>query len=187
MDCRTFRRKHLAFLDDTLPGVEMVQMEQHRQGCPSCATLDASVRRSLLLLRNLPSIQASADFEARLLHRLAHEARHGRRAEREIRGPSLSVFAGTAASVVALGLLGSVFVRAPEAADVGVPRLPAVVASPARADGTPLDQVAAPAFAASMSTGMPMWPALLLAEEGSVRFATAELEPVSYAPRGSRH
>lgn len=186
MDCRTFRRKHLAFLDDTLPGVEMVQMEQHRQGCPGCASMDAGVRRSLLLLRNLPPVEPSADFEARLLHRLAHEARRGRRPERYPHGPSLRVFAGGAASVVALGLVGAVLLGAPESTVAAAPRLPAVVTAPVRIDGTPLDQVAAPAFAASMSTGMPVWPALLLAEEGSVRFATAELESVSFAPGPSR-
>jgi hypothetical protein len=31
-----------------------------------------------------------------------------------------------------------------------------------------------------MSMGMPVWPALLLAEEGSLRFAAAELQPASY-------
>lgn len=187
MDCRTFRRKHLAFLDDTLPGVEMVQMEQHRQSCSECARVDSTVRRSLLLLRNMPMIEPSAGFQARLLQRLSYESQRGRLSERYFRGPSLGVFAGSAASVVALGLVGAVLFGSFGDGVATIPRLPAVVTAPARVDATPIDQIAAPAFAASMSSGMPMWPALLLAEEGSVRFATAELEASGFTPGSNRH
>jgi hypothetical protein len=44
---------------------------------------------------------------------------------------------------------------------------------PAVGDGA-IDE-SAPAFMASMSTGMPMWPALMLAEEGPLRFAASEV------------
>jgi hypothetical protein len=61
------------------------------------------------------------------------------------------------------------------------PRLPAVVVVNSLTASRLVDsELAAPAFVASMSMGMPMWPALLLAEEGSLRFASAELKPVSY-------
>lgn len=186
MDCRTFRRRHLAFLDDTLPGIEMVQMERHMQECPACAGMDAAIRRSLLLLRNLPALEPSAELQGRVLARLANESRRRRFPDHHFRGPSVGVFAGTAASVVALGLVGAVLFGSFGPSDVPLPRLPAVTASRAGASFVSFDEVATPAFAASMSTGMPMWPALLLAEEGSVRFATAELEPVSFSPQPNR-
>ena len=70
MDCTDFRRHHLAYLDDTLPGDVLVAAERHRIECAACGAHDTLVRRSLLLARNLPSIEPSADFTARLDARL---------------------------------------------------------------------------------------------------------------------
>ena len=75
MDCRAFRREHFAFVDDILPGVKHVAMEQHLRACQDCARHDASVRRSLLLFRNLPHIEPSRDFTSRLDARLEVERR----------------------------------------------------------------------------------------------------------------
>lgn len=74
MDCRTFRKHHFAFVDDTLPGTDLVAMELHRQECATCARHDAVVRRSLLVVRNLPEIEPSADFAERLQRRIADTA-----------------------------------------------------------------------------------------------------------------
>ncbi|HSA55275.1 MAG TPA: zf-HC2 domain-containing protein [Gemmatimonadaceae bacterium] len=177
MDCRLFSRNHLAYLDDTLPGVQMAEMREHMLECRRCARQDAAVRRSLLLLRNVPTIRPSQGFNERLQQRLSMEAARSRRTDTTFRGPSLAVFAGTAASVVTLGALGAMFFGAPGNAQVSYPpRLPAVVAYPAVVIDGPSESISMPAFVASMSTGMPVWPALLLADEGSVRFATAELD-----------
>jgi hypothetical protein len=70
MDCREFSDQHLAFVDDTLPGIELVRMQRHIVECEGCAKQDAKVRRALLLFRNLPSIEPSADFASRLEARL---------------------------------------------------------------------------------------------------------------------
>lgn len=179
MDCRTFRRNHLAFLDDTLPGVDMAEMQQHLQACTRCAHQDANVRRALLLLRNLPPVAPSTDFSARLRERLTAEATRPRH-EPRFRGPSVRTFAGTAASVVSLGVLFALIMSAEASEGTAYPRLPAVVAYPTTTVAVPSESVSTPAFVASMSTGMPMWPALLLADEGSLRFATAELEPAAW-------
>jgi hypothetical protein len=71
MDCRDFQENHFAFVDDTLPGVELVGMQMHLNECEKCAKHDANVRRSLMLFRNLPSIEPSADFSLRLQQKLA--------------------------------------------------------------------------------------------------------------------
>lgn len=181
MDCRSFRRNHLAYLDDTLPGVQMAEMRDHMQNCTRCARQDAAVRRSLLLLRNVPAIQPSRDFNERLQRRLSLESARTPRHEAAFRGPSLAVFAGTAASVVTLGALGAMLLGAPSSAQANYPRLPAVVAYPSVVVDGPSESLSMPAFVASMSTGMPVWPALLLADEGSVRFATAELEESTWS------
>ncbi|HEX7123021.1 MAG TPA: zf-HC2 domain-containing protein [Gemmatimonadaceae bacterium] len=186
MDCRTFRRNHQAFIDDTLPGVEMAEMQQHLEVCARCAHQDANVRRALMLLRNLPPIAPSSGFADRLRARLSHEARRVQQREAAPRGPSIGAFARTAASVVTLGAVFALILRAEASEQTPHPRLPAVVASPAITIDIPSESIATPAFVTSMSTGMPVWPALLLADEGSLRFATTELEAASWTPDQGR-
>jgi len=43
MDCREFCEQHLAFVDDTLAGVELVRMQGHIAECESCAKHDAKL------------------------------------------------------------------------------------------------------------------------------------------------
>ena len=73
MNCREFRRKHDAFIDDTLSGVDVERMASHRRLCASCAQLDTRVRRALLIARNLPTIDVSPAFAERLQARLSQE------------------------------------------------------------------------------------------------------------------
>jgi len=190
MDCRTFRRRHLAFVDDTLPGIDVVQMERHRQECAACARHDAEIRRSLLLIRNnLPTIEPSADFASKLARRL--EAERARQATPApfFRGPGLSGFLSMSAGVVALGVLAIALNDRP-ALDPA-PRLPSVVIRP---NGVPLGINAAlpaapPAFVATVSTGMAVWPALLLMEEAQSHYArgAARVRPANYAPAAESH
>src|SRR6476659_9931242 len=70
MDCREFCDQHVAFVDDTLAGIELVRMQRHIAECESCAKHDAKIRRALLLFRNLPSIEPSVGFSQRLEARL---------------------------------------------------------------------------------------------------------------------
>src|SRR3954469_12239368 len=62
MNCREFKSKHVGFIDDLLSAADMAEMRRHLFSCPRCATLDVRIRRSLLVVRNLPQIQPSADF-----------------------------------------------------------------------------------------------------------------------------
>jgi anti-sigma factor RsiW len=185
MDCRTFKKKHAAFLDDTLPGIETAAMQEHLRVCARCAGHDAGIRRSLLLLRNLPPLEVSSDFTQRLRARIAVEQqRHTTSvATFHARGPSLGAFLGVACGLIAVGVLTLAVAShdVPPAPVFSVRTAPAAAITSAVEDQTKLadGNVAAPAYVASMSTGMPMWPALLLAEEGSLRFATAELRTVS--------
>lgn len=45
-------------------------MRSHGDDCPACSRLDVQVRRSLLALQTLPTIEPSADFRERLHTRL---------------------------------------------------------------------------------------------------------------------
>src|SRR5215213_5896341 len=66
MKCREFKSNHVGFIDDLLSAADMSEMRRHLVACPKCATLDTRIRRSLLVVRNLPRIEPSADFFARL-------------------------------------------------------------------------------------------------------------------------
>ena len=194
MDCRSFRRQHLAFVDDTLPGVDLVRMERHRSECQACARLDRDVRRSLLLIRNnLPTIQPSADFSARLAQRLEAERSRAATPAPLFRGPGMSGFLSMSIGVVALGLFAVVMSDRPGTGAGEVARLPSVVYRP---NGAPLGvnaalPVAPPAFVASVSTGMAVWPALLMMEEAQSRYAgrrrRGAVRAVSYAAESEAH
>ena len=71
MRCREFRNKHVAYVDDVLSAVDTDAMRWHAAHCLQCARQDMLVRRSLLLVRNLPQIEPSPEFFARLNARLA--------------------------------------------------------------------------------------------------------------------
>lgn len=187
MDCRTFRRKHLAFVDDTLPGVDVVAMEHHRSECRACARLDSDVRRSLLLVRNnLPSIQPSEEFSRRLARRLETERQRLAAPAPLFRGPGMSGFVSMSLGLVAIGLMAVALMERPDTGQIA--RLPGVVIRPVTAEQemrAPLP-VAPPAFVASVSTGMAVWPALLMMEEAQLRYAdaaeSAPVRAVNYQP-----
>ena len=175
MDCREFCDQHLAFVDDTLAGIELVRMQRHLGECESCAKQDAKIRRALLLFRNLPSIEPSEDFSRRLEARLKNceydnlfaATQHNLR---------LGAIAATVASVLMLGYIGTTLfpsetprdlVMAPVVANIPEPELTPITTS-------------TPAIVASVSAGLSIWPAALLAEQVPVRFAHSSLELGNY-------
>ena len=172
MDCREFRAKHVAFVDDTLSLVDMEAMQRHLRVCSQCARRDTAVRRSLLVVRNLPEIEPSADFMSRLNARLAECA--STRATDRVFAPSIGAFATIAAGVAlatyfALGL--SARFEAPSEI-----RLAPVVASIPEPMFSPMND---PAFVASMSAGMPMWPTVLMMDQAPMHMANAQLQQAS--------
>ena len=138
MDCGIFRENHGAYIDRSVSDVDLVAMQRHLEECSACAAHDTTVRRALLLFRNMPAIEPSADFSVRLHERLrdvrAESGATGRIAGAgsrvSYRGPGVGVFAGLAAGVVAAGYL---FVAAPARAPAVGPlaMAPVVVAAPA--------------------------------------------------------
>ena len=175
MDCREFCDQHLAFVDDTLAGIELVRMQRHLAECENCAKQDAKIRRSLLLFRNLPSIEPSADFSARLEARLksCQEEQLALTQRNLWRG----AIAATVASAIMLGYIGTTLFNQPRA-----PRdivLPPVVASIPESELTPIT-TSTPAIVTSVSAGLTIWPAALFAEQVPVRFAHSKLELTNY-------
>jgi len=170
MDCRDFQENHFAFVDDTLPGIELVGMQMHLLECEKCARHDASVRRSLMLFRNLAPIEPSADFSSRLQEKLdlvraadASAAQSGRSRK----------FAAAVAftSVVMLSYIGLSLRQVDFPQDIVFPpvvaSIPEPATSPVTSPGT--------AMVASVPAGLPMWTAALFAEQAPVHFASIDL------------
>jgi hypothetical protein len=178
MDCRRFRENHLAFLDDALASVEMVGMERHLAECERCARHDTAVRRGLLLFRNMPSIQPSADFGERLNRRIREACALDRlraAAERPVQAPGIGLFAATAFGVLAASLLAVTTLdwnkNALETLPPVVATLPAEVTHP----------MADPVIVASASAGMPIWPTALLIEDAPTQFMQAQFQLASWS------
>jgi hypothetical protein len=174
MNCREFRRKHGAYIDDTLSGIELDAMARHREHCERCARLDTRVRRALLVAHNLPIIHPSAAFSQRLEVRLTHERAlkaagmvpHGVRAE-GWRPFSVGAYTAIAAGIIAAaGLAAAVSAAGREPQAI---RMAPVVASRPEAEPSTL---ATPALVAAMPAGMGVWPAVFVAQQAPWHFAS---------------
>ena len=168
MDCREFRENHFAFVDDTLPGVELIGMQMHLTECEECSRHDATVRRSLMLFRSLPRIEPSADFAEKLERklraaRISEAAAHGSNTRRL--GAAL-----TLTSAAMLAYIGFALRRVDTPQDIV---LPPVVAVASVGDA----QAPTPEMIAATPAGLPLWTAALYVEQAPVHFAS--LEPVS--------
>ncbi|HKV52270.1 MAG TPA: hypothetical protein VJO52_13845 [Gemmatimonadaceae bacterium] len=172
MNCREFHDLHPAFLDQTLAVHDVVEMQLHLAECVLCSRYDTAMRRGLLVLRNLPPLEPSADFLNRLHEKLlaAHDA--DVRAD-TYRGPGVGAFLATAASVVVVGFLAAiVFDVARPARDLRLP--PVVAIRPPITPSAPASSVNT-ALVASASMGLPVWPAAMMAEQAQEHFAVEEL------------
>lgn len=169
MNCHEFRERHVGFVDDTLSGVELIEMQRHAAECASCARHDTKIRRALVLAWNLPRIEPSAEFGERLRARL-------RASRAELLAPQMiKRRVGLAMTLATAAMLGYIVVSL---YDVDRPRdvlLAPVVASTPESDLT-LITAPPPAIIASAPAGLAIWPAALLAEQAPVRFIRAGLE-----------
>jgi anti-sigma factor RsiW len=176
MDCRRFRSKHVAFVDDVLPGEDVVAMQQHLLECERCSAHDAKIRRALFLVRNLPAVEPSSDFYARLRARIDSERVIATtRPTFAARGPGVGTFMGVAASLVAVGYLAAASLNwTGPRGDVVL--APVVATQPAALPPS----VESQALIASVSAGMPVWPMVYFAEQAPMRFAQVQFTPASW-------
>lgn len=171
MDCREFRNNHVMFVDDVLPAVEMEAMQRHLRLCSRCSRHDTAIRRSLLLVRNLPPIEPSPEFMARLNSRLA-DLRASPRVDLVASRPYLpavGAYAALAAGILAVAYMTveTTHYYAPEQDT----RISPIAASAPALSPVPM---ANGAFVASVPTGIPVWPAVLMVGEAPMHFATLE-------------
>jgi hypothetical protein len=170
MDCRTFRDKHVGFVDDVLSAAEMAEMQQHLTVCCRCARHDTGVRRGLLVARNLPQIEPSADFMERLNVRLRTMEPFDSGSMPVVRSPLSSSFALLAASVLAVAALATAL--STRGSDEPILLAPVIASVPAEIPGP----VASPSVVASLATGIPVWPAMFMLNEAPVHMVNVELQ-----------
>lgn len=139
-------------------------MREHVRRCASCARHDTLVRRSLLLVRNLPPIEPSADFGKRLEARL----RALPPVSLDPIRPSYRSFAAMAAGIVLVAALATSFVSR----SIEPMRMSPVIASLPELESS---HATTPAFVATVPTGMSVWPAIMVASQAQMHFVAAEL------------
>ena len=146
-------------------------MHQHVQSCERCARHDIAVRRGLLLVRNIPQIEPSPDFMAKLSERLAQLQTAN---IDEIPSPYRLTTGSFAALAAALTLIAYLTLEANHRfASPQALMLPPVVAT---APVAPPPTLTPTAYMAAISTGMPVWPAVLMVDEAPRHLADVELQ-----------
>ncbi len=193
MDCRAFRKHHLAYLDDTLSGDLTRAAQQHIMSCDGCAAHDTLVRRSLMIARSMPTIAPSEEFQARLRQRLA-TCREQVAAERHVAG-ARGISAGTdrvhsaapllkspraLAAVAAGAVIGTMLWRGFTA--TAAPELsiqPVIASQPSVVTPVSPAPYYSPALIGAMSTGNPVWPAAMIIDEVPSQFGSSDLHLVT--------
>lgn len=185
MDCRAFRKQHLAYLDDTLPGAMMAEAQCHVLSCDRCAEHDTMVRRSLMMVHSLPEIEPSQEFGTRLQARLAecresgfHVATASASDEafldgldglddgRPLRGlRSARVLLAMAAGVT---VFGTVALRSGGSSASELELAPVLAAAPPAP--APVPTMVSPELVQAMATGNPMWSMTLLVDNAPAHF-----------------
>jgi hypothetical protein len=185
MDCREFRRNHVSFVDDVLPGIDLVRMQRHVLECEACARHDTMVRRALLVVRNVPRIEPSADFSERLHARIrALDLKASDRSDIGMHARvGLGTFAAVATGVMAAGLLTFAVVSHSDSLSRDVVLAPVIASLPADGFEDAPSPIPAPAMVASASTGIALWPTVMVAEQAPLHFAAAELRLTGYQRR----
>jgi hypothetical protein len=144
-------------------------MRQHMHQCPSCAHHDMIVRRSLMLVKSLPTIEPSPDFQARLAARLRAATPPTVLATPRPLRASFGAFVALAAGIGFVAYLAADAMRPRAPVEI---RMPPVVASVPELEAS---AVATPALVATVPTGMSVWPAIMVASQAPVHFVAAEM------------
>lgn len=169
MDCKEFRERHAPFVDLMCSAHDENEMRQHMRVCSACTRHDTRIRRSLLLVRNLPTIEPSPDFRARLDARLRAIALEPAISVPKPMRFSVRAFSAIAAGVAFVTYFANDLVRKSETVEITM--APVVATLP---QSQPL-HVATPAMVAAVPTGMSVWPAIMFASQAQVQFVAAEL------------
>jgi len=102
MTCQESLALYSEYLDGALPEEVRERFEVHLARCESCARYHRVMRKGLRLVRELPDLQPSSDFQDRLQHRIFHLLDEGVAPRR--RGRAGAVLSIAAAGLIAFAL-----------------------------------------------------------------------------------
>jgi hypothetical protein len=170
MNCREFKSKHVGFVDDLLCAVDMADMHRHLRLCDRCASLDVRIRRSLMVVRNLPQIEPSADFYIRLSERL----RTTPAPLASDRFGSLATTAIVATAALAAAVYFAMAVQVHRSAPIE-PAASHVVAARPQLPAPP-EPLSEANLVATVPAGVPVWPAMFMVGELPMHLANVELD-----------
>lgn len=181
MDCKSFRKQHLAYLDDTMPGDEMAAAQHHVMVCDGCAAHDTLVRRSLMVARSMPALEPSADFQARLRARLAEcrdECREERTALLNAPRTAASRNSRVVMAVAASAMLGAFVWQGWSTTAPELSMQPVIASQPAMP--TPVSYIT-PELMQAMATGNPVWPAAMIIEDAPTHFVSSDFTLATFS------
>ena len=177
MHCREFRNKHVAFVDDLLPAVEMDAMRRHLDVCSGCCasghtdSAEPAARPEPSVDRNVARIHVAAERAPR---RSSSPSRATTTFARAARLTSAVSFAALAAGLVAVAYLAvetnRYFGHPGEMSGRGFADDRRHNES-MQIDPSPITNAA---LVASVPTGIPVWPAVLMVGQSPMRFASLE-------------
>lgn len=104
VNCERFLDEYSSFRDGELPLWEQVAFRAHMDECPSCARYDRVLREGTELLGELPRLEVSEDFCARLQHRIWHEDLDRLEHRRRSRTVRFAGGVGLAAALAGMGV-----------------------------------------------------------------------------------
>jgi hypothetical protein len=171
MNCREFKSNHVGFVDDLLSAADMADMRRHLRLCDRCASLDVRIRRSLMVVRNLPQIEPSADFYIRLSERL-------KTAPAPLASDRLASMATTAIVATAALAAAVYFAMAVQVHRSAPPQpVPAQIVAARPPQQPPLapEPLSEANLVATVPAGVPVWPAMFMVGELPMHLANVEL------------
>ena len=191
MDCKRFRKQHLAYLDDTMPGDEMAAAQHHVMVCDGCAAHDTLVRRSLMVARSMPVLEPSAAFQARLRARLAecrdecrddcYDGRMAMAARSALLHAPRSAASRNrrmAVAVAASAMLGAFVWQGWSASAPELSMQPVIASQPA--SPMPVSYIT-PELMQAMATGNPVWPAAMIIEDAPAPFGPSDFTLATFS------
>jgi hypothetical protein len=167
MKCRKFKSNHVGFIDDCLSAADMADMRRHLMACNDCAAFDTRIRRSLLVVRNLPQIEPSPDFFSRLTEALEHAPAPQPR--QPAYTAATAIAAATAALAAAVYFVMAISGDTPAPSRESQPSASMAASTPVV---LPMNDMA---IAAAVPAGIPVWPAMFMVGELPAHVANAEL------------
>ncbi|ATW23778.1 anti-sigma factor family protein [Candidatus Formimonas warabiya] len=123
MNCLDIQDLLSPYLDDVLTSEEILMVENHLEGCPSCRKDLAELKETVALIQSIPEVPLPSDFSDQIHDLLTkvHEDKNrempletGRKWWKKFAGPQRIFVAAAAMIIIVLSLFGSDLFQKPQ-------------------------------------------------------------------------